>query len=47
MDAGLAVQATVRLSSLPLGPWEGLGVLAAWAGGALLTGGLLFRLRDA
>jgi len=47
MDAGLAVQSTDRLSSLPLGPWEGLGVLTAWAGGALVTGGLLFHLRDA
>jgi len=27
-------------------PWQGLAVLAAWAGGALLAGGLL-RLRDA
>jgi len=25
----------------------GLGVLAAWAGGALLAGGLVLRLRDA
>jgi ABC-2 type transport system permease protein len=25
----------------------GLGVLAAWAAGALLAGGLLLRLRDA
>ncbi|GAA4604972.1 hypothetical protein GCM10023195_17100 [Actinoallomurus liliacearum] len=47
MNAGLAVQSTVHLSSLPLGPWAGLGVLAAWAGTGLLTGGLLFRLRDA
>ncbi|GAA4619764.1 hypothetical protein GCM10023196_001080 [Actinoallomurus vinaceus] len=47
MEAGLAVQSTTRLSSLPLGPWAGLGVLAAWAAGSLLTGGLLLRLRDA
>ena len=47
MNAGLAIQSTAHLSSLPLGPWEGLGVLAAWAAAALLTGGLLFRLRDA
>ncbi len=33
--------------SLPIGPWAGLGVLAAWAAIALLTGGLLLRLRDA
>ena len=28
-------------------PWQGLAVLAAWAAGALLAGGLLLRLRDA
>lgn len=47
MNAGLAIQATRNLGSLPIGPWEGLGVLAAWAGGALLVGGLVLRLRDA
>jgi len=47
MTAGLAVQATTNLRSLPVGPWAGLGVLAAWAAAALLTGGLLLRLRDA
>jgi ABC-2 type transport system permease protein len=47
MTAGLAIQATTHLHSLPISPWAGLGVLAAWAGAALLTGGLLLRLRDA
>jgi ABC-2 type transport system permease protein len=47
MPAGLAVQATVRPNELPIGPWAGLGVLAAWAGVVLLTGGLLVRGRDA
>jgi ABC-2 type transport system permease protein len=47
MTAGLYVQATRGLDGLPLGPWEGLGVLAAWAGAALLVGGLAFRFRDA
>jgi ABC-2 type transport system permease protein len=47
MTAGLAVQATSNLHSLPIGPWAGLGVLAAWAAAALLAGGLLLRLRDA
>jgi ABC-2 type transport system permease protein len=47
MTAGLTVQATVNLRSLPIGPWAGLGVTAAWAAGALLLGGLLLRLRDA
>jgi len=47
MTAGLDIQATTGLSSLPLSPWAGLGALAAWAGGALLAGGLVLRLRDA
>ncbi len=47
MTAGLAIQATINLRSLPIGPWAGLGVLAAWAAAALLAGGLLLRLRDA
>ena len=47
MTAGLAIQATTGLRSLPLSPWAGLGVLAAWAACALLTGGLLLQLRDA
>ncbi|MFB8084397.1 ABC transporter permease subunit [Streptomyces sp. NPDC055992] len=47
MTAGLAVQATVHVRELPIGPWAGLGVLAAWAAAALLAGGLLLRGRDA
>ena len=47
MTAGLAIQATIHLRSLPISPWAGLGVLAAWAAATLLTGGLLLRLRDA
>ena len=47
MTAGLAIQATTDLRGLPIGPWAGLGVLAAWAAGALLCGGLLLRWRDA
>lgn len=47
MTAGLAIQATTNLRSLPIAPWAGLGVLAAWALAALLLGGLLLRLRDA
>jgi ABC-2 type transport system permease protein len=47
MTAGLAIQATTGLRSLPISPWAGLGVLAAWAAGALLAGGLALRLRDA
>lgn len=45
--AGLAIQATAHLHSLPIGPWAGLGVLAAWAAAALLLGGVLLELRDA
>ena len=47
MTAGLAIQATTGLRSLPISPWAGLGVLAVWAATALLVGGLLLRLRDA
>jgi ABC-2 type transport system permease protein len=45
--AGLTIQATTGLRSLPISPWGGLGVLAAWAAAALLAGGLVLRLRDA
>jgi ABC-2 type transport system permease protein len=47
MTAGLAVEATTGLSALPIGPWSGLGVLAAWAAAALLLGALRLRLQDA
>jgi ABC-2 type transport system permease protein len=47
MTAGLAIEATRNIAKLPIGPWPGLGVLAAWAAAALLAGGLLLRLRDA
>jgi ABC-2 type transport system permease protein len=47
MSAGLAIQATRNLRTLPIGPWAGLGVLGAWTAVALLAGGLLLRLRDA
>ncbi|HEY3036245.1 MAG TPA: ABC transporter permease [Streptosporangiaceae bacterium] len=46
-NAGLTIQGTTNLHGLPISPWAGLGVLAAWAAAALLTGGLLLRLRDA
>jgi len=47
MTAGLYIQATVGVRTLPLTPWQGLGVLALWTAGALILGGLLFRFRDA
>jgi ABC-2 type transport system permease protein len=47
MTAGLEIEATTGLNTLPISPWAGLAVLAAWAAGALLLGGLLLRSRDA
>ena len=47
MTAGLAIQATTDLSSLPISPWAGLGMLCAWTAAALLAGGLVLGLRDA
>lgn len=47
MTAGLAVQATINLDQQPIGPWQGLGVLALWAAGALLAGATALKLRDA
>ena len=47
MSAGLTIQATAGLRSLPLTPWQGLGVLALWAAGALLAGAAALCLRDA
>ena len=47
MPAGLAIQATLNVSKLPIGPWQGIGVAALWAAAALLSGGTLLRLRDA
>jgi ABC-2 type transport system permease protein len=47
MNAGLGIQTTVDVRSLPLSPWAGLGVLGLWAAGALLLGALVLRSRDA
>jgi ABC-2 type transport system permease protein len=47
MSAGLDVEATIGLKSLPLTPWQGLGVLALWTAGALLLGALALKSRDA
>jgi len=47
MTAGLAIQNTVNPAGQPIAPWAGLGVLAAWAAGSLLFGGLALELRDA
>lgn len=42
MTAGLAVQSTRDLASLPISPWAGLGVLAGYAVAALALGATLF-----
>ena len=47
MTAGLTIQDTTGLHGLPISPWGGLGVLAAWAAAAMLAGGLVLRWRDA
>jgi ABC-2 type transport system permease protein len=47
MGAGLDIQATVNLHDMALSPWAGLGVLTAWALGALAVGWLLLIGRDA
>jgi ABC-2 type transport system permease protein len=46
MTAGLAIQATAHLRTLPIAPWAGLAVLATWATASLLLAGLLLRRRD-
>jgi ABC-2 type transport system permease protein len=47
MTAGLMIQATRDLERLPLRPWAGLAVLAAYAAAAMLLGLVLFATRDA
>ncbi|QXJ19837.1 ABC transporter permease subunit [Actinomadura graeca] len=47
MSAGLAARSTRALDTLPIGPWAGLGLLAAYAAAALAIGGALFTARDA
>jgi ABC-2 type transport system permease protein len=45
--AGLTIQDTTGLHSLAITPWAGLGVLAIWAGAAILAGGIALQFRDA
>jgi ABC-2 type transport system permease protein len=47
LPAGLNAQATIGVHSLPLTPWQGLGVVALWTAGALLLGALVLKIRDA
>jgi ABC-2 type transport system permease protein len=46
-NAGLVIEDTTGLHNVAIGPWGGLGVLAIWAGAALVGGWLVLRLRDA
>ncbi len=47
LSADLDVQATTGVKTLPLTPWQGLGVVALWTAGALLLGALALKSRDA
>ncbi|RFS87509.1 ABC transporter permease [Actinomadura spongiicola] len=47
MSAGLAVQNTDHPSAQSIGPWAGLGVLAAYATAVMAAGAVLFHRRDA
>jgi hypothetical protein len=46
MTAGLGIQATRRVDQLAVAPWPGLGVLAAYAGVAVLIGAVVVHTRD-
>jgi ABC-2 type transport system permease protein len=46
LPAGLDVQATTGVNSLPLTPWQGLGVVALWTVVALLLGALALKSRN-
>jgi ABC-2 type transport system permease protein len=45
--SGRWIQHTIGVDQLPISPWGGLGVLAGWAGAAMLIGTILFKTRDA
>jgi ABC-2 type transport system permease protein len=47
LTAGLDAQSTIGTANLPLTPWQGLGVVALWAVGALLLGAAVLSFRDA
>ena len=44
LAADLNIQAATNLRTLPISPWAGLAMLAAWSAIALLGGGLRLRL---
>ena len=47
MDAGLSIQTTRDFATAHIGPWAGLGVLAAYAGAAVVAGAIALGFRDA
>ena len=47
MTAGLAIQHTTNLRTLPIRPWAGLGVAAGWAAVAMVLGAIALHHRDA
>jgi ABC-2 type transport system permease protein len=47
MEAGLTIQNTIKLDSLHVGPWAGLGILAAYAAAAAFGAALYLHTRDA
>lgn len=47
MPAGLAIQSTIAVETLPIGAWAGQAVVAGWAGCAVIAGWATFALRDA
>jgi ABC-2 type transport system permease protein len=46
MSAGLAIQTTRNIRSLPISPWGGLGVLAVWAAVMFLASLAVINVRD-
>lgn len=47
MAAGLAIQTTKGLPTLPVQPWTGLGIFACYSLALVLVGAAVFQLRDA
>jgi ABC-2 type transport system permease protein len=47
MEAGLTIQNTIKLDTLHIGPWAGLGILAGYAAAAAFAAALNLQGRDA
>jgi hypothetical protein len=47
MEAGLTIQNTIKLDTLHVGPWAGLGILAGYAAAAAVAAALSLQARDA